>query len=142
MNPILEAITVTALSPHMHLRGKAMTILVAWPDGREEIILDVPAFDFMWQLHYELETPLAIPAGGKLISIARYDNSLKNRYNPAPDREVYWADQSWDEMFIPHMEYNHRQRGLEGGKSQLASPPRATGLTQVLEVYTIQKFAF
>ena len=67
VNPILEAITVTALSPHMHLRGKALTILVAWPDGREEIILDVPAFDFMWQLHYELETPLAIPAGGKLI---------------------------------------------------------------------------
>ena len=117
VNPILEAITVTALSPHMHLRGKAMTILVAWPDGLEEVILDVPAFDFMWQLHYELETPLAIPAGGKLISIARYDNSLKNRYNPAPDREVYWAEQSWDEMFIPHMEYTIDSEVWKAGKT-------------------------
>ena len=54
VNPILEGITLTALSPHIHLRGKAITILVAWPDGREEIILDVPAFNFNWQLHYEL----------------------------------------------------------------------------------------
>ena len=117
VNPILEDITLTALSPHMHLRGKAMTILVAWPDGREQIILDVPAFDFNWQLHYELETPLAIPAGGKLISIARYDNSLKNRYNPAPDREVYWAEQSWDEMFIPHMEYTIDSEVRKAGKT-------------------------
>ena len=71
----------------------------------------------MWQLHYELETPLAIPAGGKLISIARYDNSLKNRYNPAPDREVYWAEQSWDEMFIPHMEYTIDSEVWKAGKA-------------------------
>ena len=89
----------------MHLRGRAMTILVVRPDGHEEIILDVPVFDFNWQLHYELGEPLAIQAGSKLVAVARYDNSLKNRYNPAPWREVYWAEQSWDEMFIPHMEY-------------------------------------
>ena len=84
VNPILEGITLTALSPYMYLRGKAITILVAWPDGREEIILDVPAFNFNWQLHYELETPLAIPAGSKLIAVARYDKSLKKRYTRRP----------------------------------------------------------
>ena len=89
VNPILADITLTALSPHMHLRGRAMTILVVRPDGREEIILDVPVFDFNWQLHYELGEPLAIQAGSKIVAVARYDNSLKNRYNPAPWREVY-----------------------------------------------------
>ena len=61
VNPILEGITLTALSPHMHLRGKAITILVAWPDGREEMILDVTAFNFNWQLHYRARNPVGHP---------------------------------------------------------------------------------
>ena len=48
---------------------------------------------------------------------ARYDNSLKNRYNPAPDGEVYWAEQSWDEMFIPHMEYAIDSKVRKEGRS-------------------------
>ena len=105
VHPILEDITLLALSPHMHLRGRSMTVSVVWPDGREEIVLDVPDFDFNWQLHYQLAEPLRVPAGSKIVSSGRYDNSLRNRYNPAPQKEVYWAEQSWDEMFVPHMEY-------------------------------------
>ena len=40
-----------------------------------------------------------------MIAVAHYDNSLKNRYNPAPQKEVFWSEQSWDEMFIPWFEY-------------------------------------
>jgi len=76
-----------------------------WPDGRTQTLLNVPRFDFNWQLHYELEEPLKIPAGSKMIAVAHYDNSLKNRYNPAPQKEVFWSEQSWDEMFIPWFEY-------------------------------------
>jgi len=39
------------------------------------------------------------------VTVGYYDNSVKNRYNPAPDKEVYWAEQSWDEMFNPFFEY-------------------------------------
>jgi len=103
--PIKEAITLYAFAPHMHLRGKDIKYTLVWPDGRKQVLLDVPKFDFNWQLHYELAEPLKIPAGSKIHAIAHYDNSIKNRYNPAPDKEVFWSEQSWDEMFIPWFEY-------------------------------------
>src|SRR5262245_34177483 len=102
---IKEAITLYAFAPHMHLRGKDVKYTLVWPDGRRQVLLNVPKFDFNWQLHYELVEPLKIPAGSKLVALAHYDNSIKNRYNPAPDKEVFWSEQSWDEMFIPWFEY-------------------------------------
>ncbi len=102
---IKEAITLYAFAPHMHLRGKDISYTLVWPDGRRQVLLNVPKFDFNWQLHYELAEPLKIPAGSKIVSVAHYDNSIKNRYNPAPQKEVYWSEQSWDEMFIPWFEY-------------------------------------
>jgi mono/diheme cytochrome c family protein len=63
---IKEAITLYAFAPHMHLRGKDIKYTLIWPDGRQQVLLDVPQFDFNWQLHYELAEPLKIPAGSKL----------------------------------------------------------------------------
>jgi hypothetical protein len=103
--PIKEDITLYAFAPHMHLRGKDIKYTLIWPDGRKQVLLNVPKFDFNWQLHYELKEPMKIPAGSKLHAVAHYDNSIKNRYNPAPDKEVFWSEQSWDEMFIPWFEY-------------------------------------
>jgi cytochrome c553 len=103
--PIKEAITLYAFAPHMHLRGKDIKYTLIWPDGRKQVLLNVPKFDFNWQLHYELAEPMKIPAGSKIHAVAHYDNSIKNRYNPAPDKEVFWSEQSWDEMFIPWFEY-------------------------------------
>jgi hypothetical protein len=100
-----EPATLYAMSPHMHLRGKDMKFILTYPDGREQLVLDVPKYDFNWQLYYELATPLKIPAGSKLTAIAHYDNSPKNRWNPAPDKEVYWSEQSWDEMYNPQIRW-------------------------------------
>ena len=36
----------------------------------------------------------------------------KNRYNPAPQKEVFWSEQSWDEMFIPWFEYTVDSKDL------------------------------
>lgn len=113
---ITEPITLIALSPHMHLRGKDLKWNITWPDGREETILSVPNYDYNWQLNFELATPLELPVGSKLTAIGHYDNSAKNRYNPAPDKEVYWSDQSWDEMFIPYIEFT--KGGGPAGTSQ------------------------
>jgi hypothetical protein len=103
--PVTEPITLNSLLPHMHLRGKDLTWVVTWPDGRDETVLNIPKYDFNWQILYELQTPLKLPAGSKITTIAHFDNSLKNKYNPAPEKEVFWSDQSWDEMFVPYMEY-------------------------------------
>jgi hypothetical protein len=118
---VKEAITLYAFAPHMHLRGKDIKYTLVWPDGRQQVLLDVPKFDFNWQLHYELAEPLKIPAGSKLVALAHYDNSIKNRYNPAPDKEVFWSEQSWDEMFIPWFEYTVDSKVLTKPAAQSAS---------------------
>lgn len=109
---IKEPITLYAFAPHMHLRGKDIKYTLILPDGRQQVLLNVPKFDFNWQLHYELAEPLKIPAGSKMVAVAHYDNSIKNRYNPAPQKEVFWSEQSWDEMFIPWFEYTVDSKAL------------------------------
>jgi hypothetical protein len=106
ITPVTEPITLYAMSPHMHLRGKSLKWVVTYPDGREQVILNVPRFDFNWQFQYELAEPLRIPAGSKISGIGVYDNSPKNRWNPAPHLPVYWSEQSWDEMYQAFTEYS------------------------------------
>jgi hypothetical protein len=106
ITPVTEDITLYAMSPHMHLRGKSLKWVVTYPDGHEQTILNVPKFDFNWQINYELAEPLHIPAGSKIAGIGVYDNSLKNRWNPGPQLDVFWSEQSWDEMYQPFTEYS------------------------------------
>jgi mono/diheme cytochrome c family protein len=106
ITPVTEAITLYAMSPHMHLRGKSLKWVVTYPDGRDQVILNVPRFDFNWQFNYELAEPLHIPAGSKIVGIGVYDNSVKNKWNPAPHLPVYWSEQSWDEMYQAFTEYS------------------------------------
>ena len=89
ITPVTEPITLYAMSPHMHLRGKSLRWIIVYPDGREQTILDVPNFDFNWQFNYELKEPLHIPAGSKILGLGVYHNSVKNRWNPAPHLPVY-----------------------------------------------------
>lgn len=109
---IKEPITLYSLTPHMHLRGKDVKYMLMWPDGRRQVLLDVPKYDFNWQLVYELSEPLKIPGRSVIVAVAHYDNSIKNRYNPAPQKEVFWSEQSWDEMFIPWFVYTVDSKNL------------------------------
>jgi hypothetical protein len=103
-----EPVTIYQFQPHAHHRGKDFTYAVVYPDGREQTVLSVPKFDHRWQMAYELETPLKLPAGSKLVVTAHYDNSTMNMHNPAPEKAVYFRDmnQSWDEMFTPFIQYS------------------------------------
>jgi hypothetical protein len=86
------------LSPHMHLRGKDFIFKLVYPDGRSETILNVPRYDFNWQLGYELAKPIKIPKGTKLLTQAHYDNSPNNKFNPDPTRTVHYGNMTWEEM--------------------------------------------
>jgi hypothetical protein len=99
-----DAVTLYALWPHMHYRGKDMTFIVRYPNGREETLLSVPKYNPNWQVTYEPTKPLKIPARSVIRAIAHYDNTAANRYNPAPDREVTWGPQGSNEMFLPFLE--------------------------------------
>ena len=100
-----DPIVIYNLMPHAHLRGKDWKYVVVYPDGHEQTILTIARYNPHWQLVYDLETPLRLPAGSKLVVTAHYDNSAKNKDNPAPEKAVFWADQLWDEMFIPFVSF-------------------------------------
>jgi mono/diheme cytochrome c family protein len=87
-----------SMSPHMHLRGKSFRFEANYPDGKKEILLDVPRYDFNWQLRYELAEPKRLPAGTELVCYGTYDNSTDNLANPAPNEDVHFGWQTWDEM--------------------------------------------
>jgi peroxiredoxin len=96
-----------SLMPHMHLRGKDFEYSVTYLDGRREILLSVPAFDFGWQSVYRLAEPKALPRGTRVDCVAHYDNSAGNPSNPDPTSTVEWGDYTWDEMMIGYIDYYH-----------------------------------
>ena len=91
---------LSSLYPHMHVRGKDATYSIIYPDGREEVVLRVPKYDFNWQLSYKLAEPKFIPKGSTLKVTMHYDNSRANRFNPDPTAEVRWGEQTWEEMML------------------------------------------
>ena len=94
-----------SLTPHMHTRGKSFTYSAQYSDGREEILLSVPRFDFNWQSAYRLREPKWLPKGTVIHCEAHFDNSVDNPSNPDPTRTVTWGEQSWDEMMIGFLDY-------------------------------------
>jgi hypothetical protein len=91
---------LTRLMPHMHMRGKDMTYVAYYPDGRTETLLSVPKYLFDWQIVYELAEPKVLPKGTRIEVTAHFDNSTKNAYNPDATQTVRWGDQTWEEMMI------------------------------------------
>jgi hypothetical protein len=89
---------IYSLVPHTHVRGKGWHYEVTYPDGRKEVILSVPKYDFNWQHEYVFAQPLRLPAGSKLYAKAWYDNSPNNKSNPDATKQVTWGDQTWEEM--------------------------------------------
>jgi hypothetical protein len=87
--------------PHMHLRGKSMTYTLTWPNGKSEIVLSVPKYDFAWQMGYDATTPVHVTKGTRLHVDAHYDNSANNPANPDPTHDVYGGTQTWQEMMAP-----------------------------------------
>ncbi len=89
-----------SMSPHMHLRGKSFRYTAVYPDGKREVILDIPQYDFNWQTEYRLANKKSLPKGTRMYCEAVFDNSEKNLNNPDPSVWVHWGDQTYEEMMI------------------------------------------
>ena len=94
-----KPVLLYSMNPHMHLRGKSMRYTARYPDGTEEVLLNVPDYRFDWQHSYELKEPKPLPAGTQLSVKAVWDNSALNLNNPDPSQTVGWGDQTFNEMF-------------------------------------------
>lgn len=96
---IKDDVSLLGMFSHMHVRGKDMTFLAHYPNGKTETLLQIPNYNFEWQLGYEIEPGTKhLPKGTKLEAVAHYDNSTFNPYNPDPKRAVPYGQQTYDEM--------------------------------------------
>jgi hypothetical protein len=93
-----QGATIWSILPHTHVRGREWKVDVTYPDGRNEVVLAVPKYDFNWQTEYVFKEPLKLPKGTVLRTSAWYDNSSANKSNPDPSVDVHWGEQTWEEM--------------------------------------------
>ena len=107
-----------ALLPHMHLRGKSFRFEATYPDGRREVLLDVPRYEFDWQNAYILDEPKPMPEGTIMRCVGHFDNSAGNPNNPDPTRIVTFGEQTNDEMLVGYMDVALDYQDLSVG------PPR------------------
>jgi hypothetical protein len=86
--------------PHMHMRGKAMSMEAIYPDGRRELLSMVSNFQWRWHVNYIYANEAAplLPKGTVLVFTAWHDNTVANPNNPDPDQWVGWGDRTVDEM--------------------------------------------
>ncbi len=90
-----------AVTPHMHLLGRDIAMSIKYPDGREQDLIKIDAWDFNWQYSYFFEKPLEIPKGSVLNVVSHYDNSASNPHNPnKPPKLVKWGEATTDEMIV------------------------------------------
>ena len=96
---------ILALFPHAHVRGKAAKYEMKAPGKDSQLLLDVPHYDFNWQLQYRFAEPVFVPKGSSLSYTAWYDNSDKNPANPDPTKRVRWGQQTFEEMHLGYVEF-------------------------------------
>ena len=95
-----QDVKLVSLMPHMHLRGKDFQYRAVYPTGETQVLLNVPHYDFNWQLSYVLKDELLLPKNTRIECTAHHDNSSNNSFNPDPTKEVRWGDQTFEEMMI------------------------------------------
>lgn len=131
-----------AISPHMHLRGKAFEVW-AHRGSESQTILKVPHYDFNWQHTYEFRTPVLLNELERISIAATFDNSTGNPFNPNPDEYVMWGDQTWEEMTLGYFDVAvpYRVSGLPSDSRQLAVST-SSGQSESRTRQSDRRFAF
>lgn len=96
--PFETDVLVEAFAPQMHGRGVGMSITARFPDGHERQLINVPNYNFNWQMNYTLREPIQLPAGTRLLSTTVFDNSELNPFSLAPEEDAVVGPTSWDEI--------------------------------------------
>ena len=115
LSRLLEKDTyVLTLWPHAHIRATAARYTAFYPDGREELLLDVPRYDQGWQVTYKYKEPKLLPKGTRIDVDFWYDNTPERgaREGFDPNRFVGYGPRTNDEMalgFIGYAEVDESQ---------------------------------
>ena len=90
---------IIAMAPHMHYRGKSFRAFTTG-NGKQQQLIDVPAYDFNWQHNYQPIEPISLGDIEEIRCEFEFDNSTGNPFNPDPEQTVTWGDQTWEEMAV------------------------------------------
>ena len=100
VHTLLAPVLIHSFRPHMHTRGKEMSVEALYPDGRREMLAKVADYRHNWQIAYRIEDrfqPL-LPKGTKLLFTSVFDNTGANELNPDPNQWVVFGRRGVDEM--------------------------------------------
>jgi hypothetical protein len=115
--PFKEDSYLLSMGPHAHYRGKSFQYVLEYPDGRRDVLLWIPKYDFNWQHLYQFKEPRFVPAGSKLIATWWFDNSTGNPFNPDPKRDVPYGVETFNEMANARIYYaSAKPRGIVVGE--------------------------
>ena len=105
--PLETATRILSYQPHMHVRGKSMSLEAIYPTGRVEMLSYVENFNFNWHVNYVYTDDAAplLPAGTMIKLTAWHENTAGNRANPDPTQWVGWGQRSYDDMYHAHVRY-------------------------------------
>lgn len=120
---------VENFQPHMHLRGKAMSMEAILPTGETRMISMVSNYSFNWHTNYvyaDDSAPL-LPKGTILKITSWHDNTTANKMNPDPNQWVGWGDRTVDEM--AHAWVNITYMNDEDFKAEVEKRKAATPTT-------------
>ena len=136
---IPQDVTIYSLTPHMHWRGKSFRFTAVYPDKSQEVLLDVPRYDFNWQNTYLLAMPKFLPDGTDVVCEAHFDNSANNPVNPDPTETVRWGDQTFQEMVVGSFSLSPAEQDFALGPPQVK--PTGDGKFEVKFRYRPQGLA-
>jgi hypothetical protein len=83
---------------HQHKLGKSTRTILHPDTPEEQLLIDIPVWDFDWQGDYRFAEPIWLNAGDKIRLICTYDNSV-SRSNPEP-HYVVAGESTSDEMCL------------------------------------------
>jgi hypothetical protein len=98
--PLRRAGRVESFQPHMHLRGKAMSMEAILPNGQVQMLSHVNDFNFNWHNSYVYADDAAplLPRGTIIKVTAWHDNTSAKSSNPNPNTWVGGGGRTVDEM--------------------------------------------
>ena len=79
----------------MHTLGKTFRFTLDPDTPKPKVLLDIPVWNFDWQMNYELKKPIHVEAGQTIRMECSWDRSLEP--NRAP-KYIVFAEGTEDEM--------------------------------------------
>jgi hypothetical protein len=137
--PVNTDFSLFALAPHQHLLGKSYKIWVVTADFDSIPLINIPQWDFHWQMLYSYPFMVKLPENSVVHARAVYDNTIYNPNNPHnPPEDVHYGESSEDEMFkyfLNTLDYQPGDEDIVLDSSSIATGAPISGLVGTAQFY-------